>query len=409
MSVGERLPRPGPVQQHCLSRPPIHHTRRVRQSVVAESSETRHNPGAAGSPRARPKPSNNRIRPGYLIAAVVIAVLAIGAVLVAAIASPSTIGSKVDTKNLPVGREAPPLLGAKAWLNGAPLTATEATGKVVVYDFWTYSCVNCVRTLPYVRAWYDRYKADGLVVVGVHSPEFEFEKNQANVQDAVTRLGVTWPVALDNNLSIWDAFQNQYWPAKYIADRTGHIRYSHFGEGNYDEAEDVIRTLLGVKKSSPRAGKAADTDATVGAPINPETYLGTRRGTIPPGTRRAGDPGTLAPPNVALVGTWTTDTEYSTNEDGGASIVVGVQAREANLVMTTKDGAPIQVDVELDGRPVPEADRGSSITLTADGRTVLTVQASDLYRIIRLPAVGQHQLRLTAATPGLRAYAFTFG
>lgn len=355
--------------------------------------------------------SNARIRPGYLIAAVLIALLAVCAVLVAAIASPSTIGSKVDTKNLPVGPEAPALIGAKGWLNGPAVTAADTKGKVVLYDFWTYSCVNCVRTLPHLRAWYDRYKADGLEVVGIHSPEFEFEKNRANVQEAVTKLSVTWPVAIDGNLSIWDAFQNQYWPAKYITDRQGRIRYTHFGEGNYDEAEDVIRSLLGVKKSAPRASKAASTDATVGTQINPETYLGAAHGAEPiqAGTHSAGDPGTLPPPEVALVGTWTTDSEYSTNEDAGASIVVGVRAREANLVLTTKNGSPIEVDVELDGKPVPEADRGSGLHVTPTGRTVMTVQASDLYRIIRLPGVEQHQLRLTAADPGLRAYAFTFG
>ncbi|MCU1456006.1 MAG: transrane protein [Actinomycetia bacterium] len=355
--------------------------------------------------------SNSRIRPGYFVATVLVALLAIGAVVVAAIASPSTIGSKVDAANLPVGPEAPPLIGAKAWLNGPPVTATQTRGKVVLYDFWTYSCVNCVRTLPHVRAWYDRYKADGLEVVGIHSPEFQFEKSTGNVQEAATKLGVTWPVAVDSNLSIWDAFKNQYWPAKYITDRQGHIRYTHFGEGNYDEAEDVIRSLLGVKKSAPRAGAAPSTDATVGVQINPETYLGSSHGAQPiqAGTHSAGDPGTLAAPDVALVGTWTTDPEYSTNENAGASIVVGVQAREANLVMTTKGGGPIDVDVELDGKPVPAPDRGASLHLTPDGRTVMTVQASDLYRIIRLPGVEQHQLRLTATQPGLRAYAFTFG
>jgi thiol-disulfide isomerase/thioredoxin len=367
----------------------------VRQSGVPQSSRR----------------SDARVRPAYLVTAVLVALLAVGAVLVAAIASPSTIGGKVDTKNLPVGPEAPALIGAKGWINSPPVTAADTSGKVVLYDFWTYSCVNCVRTLPHVHAWYDRYKADGLEVVGIHSPEFQFEKNRANVQEAVTRLGVTWPVAIDSNLSIWDAFQNQYWPAKYITDRQGHIRYTHFGEGNYDEAEDVIRAFLGVKQSSPRAGRAASTDATVGVQINPETYLGSAHGAEPiqAGTHRAGDPGTLVPPSVALVGTWTTDSEYSTNADAGASIVVGVRAREANLVMTTKDGSPIDVDVQLDGKPVPEVDRGSGLRVTPDGRTVMTVQASDLYRIIRLPGVEQHQLRLTAADPGLRAYAFTFG
>src|SRR5579872_4905057 len=178
---------------------------------------------------------------------------------------------------------APALAGATGWLNSPPLTPAALKGKVVLYDIWTYSCVNCVRTLPYVKSWYERSQRDGLVVVGIHSPEFDFEKVPSNVAAAVERLGVTWPVALDSNMAIWDAFNNQYWPAKYLADRRGEIRYTHFGEGEYDKTEDAIRSLLGVPASAPRAAPpGASQDVRVqaaNAAITDETYLGTERST----------------------------------------------------------------------------------------------------------------------------------
>src|SRR4029077_19219991 len=181
-----------------------------------------------------------------------IGVVALASVLVAAGSKPSSISGPVDTSHLPDNGPAP-ALKAKGWINSAPLTPANLTGKVVLYDFWTYSCINCVRTFPYARAFYDRYRADGLVVIGVHSPECDFEKVHTNVEAAVKRLDVTWPVALDDDMTIWNAFKNQYWPADYVADRTGHLRYTHFGEGDYSNTENVLRTLLGVPASSPRA------------------------------------------------------------------------------------------------------------------------------------------------------------
>src|SRR5262249_49199350 len=156
----------------------------------------------------------------------------------------------------------------------APQTPAALKGKVVVYDFWTYSCINCRRTFPYVRALYDRYRGDGLVVVGIHTPEFDFEKVRANVVASVSRLGVDWPVVTDNSHSIWDSFANQYWPADYIADRTGHLRYRHFGEGSYSQTEDVVRNLLGLPKSAPHAAAVKNGQAPSTVQINPETYLG---------------------------------------------------------------------------------------------------------------------------------------
>jgi thiol-disulfide isomerase/thioredoxin len=292
-----------------------------------------------------------------------------------------------------------PALVAKGWLNSPPLAAAALKGKVVLYDIWTYSCVNCVRTIPYVRAWYERYRSDGLVVIGVHSPEFDFEKVHSNVAAAIQRLGVTWPVALDDNMTIWNAFNNQYWPAKYLADRQGQIRYTHFGEGDYGKTEDAIRTLLGLPASAPRAAPPpASPDVRAqkaSAAITGETYLGTERGTGA----------------ATLSGGWRSDPERIQALVAGASIELPYQAREVNLVMATTGGtaAPIDVLVAVDGRPLSPAYRTSQTRVDAAGRTYVRVAAADLYRLVFGPGIEQHTVRLTAEAPGLQAFAFTFG
>ena len=262
--------------------------------------------------------SRHRRRKTYLIAAVSIAALAIISVVYAASSSPSAISGKVDTSHLPDAGPTP-AIAAKGWINSKPLTAAALKGKVVVYDFWTYSCINCVRTFPEVRALYNRYRRDGLVVVGVHSPEFDFEKVPANVQAATKRLHVTWPVALDPEMAIWGAFNNRYWPADYIADRRGHIRYQHFGEGDYANTENVVRRLLGVKKSAPRASEDAKAETASGQQVNPETYLDASHGQVDvqAGLRTYPDPGSVAAPLVALEGTWDGADEKITAAAGG--------------------------------------------------------------------------------------------
>ena len=207
----------------------------------------------------------------YLIAAAVLVLVAIGAVALAAGTKPSSVGGADASGD---GSTAPALV-AKGWINSPPLTPAALKGKVVLYDFWTYSCVNCVRTIPYIRSWYDRYRANGLVVIGVHSPEFDFEKNHANVRRAVKKLGVDYPVALDDDMTIWNTFGNQYWPADYLYNRSGHQADVHFGEGGYTATENEIRKLLGVSSSSPRAvvhGHEGGTDGS--GDITPETYNG---------------------------------------------------------------------------------------------------------------------------------------
>lgn len=348
-----------------------------------------------------------------VVAAALVAVSAF-AVVFALRVDPASLAGGVDPDNLPVGPAVPGVEGGVAWLNSPELGGADLGGKVVLYDFWTYSCVNCVRTLPYLRAWYDRYAADGLVIVGVHSPEFNFERSRANVEAATARLGVTWPVVMDNDLAIWQRFGNAYWPSKYVADRTGRLRYRHIGEGAYEETEEVLRVLLGVDEAAPRAAPpgAGDRGLADGA-VTAETYLGLRRGAT--GAQRGeatyGEPGPLAPGEARLAGTWFADDERVTARSAGAAVVLAYRAREVNLVMTAPPGGsgPAEVAVELDGEPLPPAYRTADTVVAADGATVVRVEVDGLYRLVLGPAVEERTLRLTVRAPGVSAFAFTFG
>jgi thiol-disulfide isomerase/thioredoxin len=360
-----------------------------------------------------PPPAAPPPRRFYLWAAVGLVVLSLAAIWIASQADPSETISAVDVENLPVGPPAPEL-HAKGWLNSPPLTGKELSGKVVIYDFWTYSCVNCVRTLPYLRAWHDRYRDDGLVIVGVHSPEFDFEKDHGNVARAVARLEVTWPVALDDDMAIWGDFNNRYWPAKWVTDRQGRIRYFHPGEGNYAETERVIRSLLGVSESSPLADdpkQPAPAPDDVTRNITQETYLGTERGSVAEDGQSAYTPGELRLHQPALAGTWQGEPQRIRSVSPDASLSLRYLAAEVNLVMATgaPGRTPIDVTVELDGKPLPEAFRTADTKVDDSGVTYVRVEASDMYRLARGPRVEEHRLRLTPRTPGLEAFAFTFG
>jgi thiol-disulfide isomerase/thioredoxin len=366
------------------------------------------------------RPPAARHQRRYLMMAAALVAVAVAGVVAAVHTSPGKLSAgATDLGNLQVGPEAPAVT-AKGWLNTAPLTKADLAGKVVVYDFWTYSCVNCVRTLPYVRSWYDRYRQDGLVVIGVHSPEFDFEKNHANVARAVHDLGVTWPVAFDDNMDVWNAFNNQYWPAKYITDRQGRIRYFHPGEGSYSETEDVIRTLLGLPASAPRAapphgGSTVQQDQ----PVTPETYLGTERGTAGAtvGASSYPEPGTPPSDTARLAGRWTASGQFVQAGQAAAAIVLHYRAREVNLVMSpgvSSAGASpasgaVDVLVLLDGKPLPPGYRTTQTMVDGQGRTFVRVNAADLYRLALGPAIEDHVLRLEAEGPGVEAFAFTFG
>jgi cytochrome c biogenesis protein CcdA/thiol-disulfide isomerase/thioredoxin len=326
------------------------------------------------------------------------------------------------TPSLPVEGAIPPLSGAVQWLNSPPLTAEGLRGKVVVIDFWTYSCINCLRSLPYVKAWAQKYRDQGLVVIGVHAPEFAFERNVDNVKKAVHDLGIDYPVAIDNNYAIWRAMDNEYWPAHYFIDAQGRIRYHHFGEGDYAQSEKVIQQLLA------EAGKTGVATGVVSAPVgsgvqavqdnadlrSPETYIGYFRAKnfASPGDEVADKshgysvPDKLALNQWGLTGTWTVDHEHATlgRQDGG--IVYRFHARDLHLVLGPgKDGKPVRFRVSIDGA-APGQDHG--VDVAADGTGVVTDQR--LYQLVRQTGkVDDRTFTIEFLDPGVQAFAFTFG
>jgi cytochrome c biogenesis protein CcdA/thiol-disulfide isomerase/thioredoxin len=326
----------------------------------------------------------------------------------------------VAGSSLPVEGMMPPLDGAVQWLNSPPLTREQLRGKVVVVDFWTYSCINCLRSLPYVEAWAKKYAAQGLVVIGVHAPEFAFEKDANNVRRAVHDLGVTYPVALDNNLKIWQAFNNQYWPAHYFIDAQGRIRHHHFGEGDYDASEKVIQQLLAesgrgdvpggfVDPKARGALAAADTAALQ----SPETYVGYGRGdNFASGPVIYDKPATYTAPQFltlnqwGLGGRWTIGEEHSSVDTAGGRIVFRFHARDLHLVLGPgADGKPVRFRVTLDGKPP-----GDAHGMDSDAQGLGTVTSQRLYQLIRQPGtVGDHTFQIEFLDPGVQAFAFTFG
>jgi cytochrome c biogenesis protein CcdA/thiol-disulfide isomerase/thioredoxin len=342
----------------------------------------------------------------------------------------ANMGRQVETtavagSDLPMEGVMPALDGASRWLNSPPLTRESLRGKVVLVDFWTYSCINCIRALPYVRAWAQKYAAQGLVVIGVHTPEFAFEKQEANVRRALTDLGVTWPVAMDNDFQIWRAFKNQYWPAHYFIDAQGRIRHHHYGEGEYDRSERVIQQLLaeagrtGVPGGvvDPRAGgaQAAPDFTTV---KSPETYVGYSRGNnfaakpFPVKHDAAANyvtPSALTLNQWGLEGVWTIGSEMSRLEKAGGAILFRFQARDLHLVLgpqkSGESAKPVRFRVTLDGKPP-----GASHGMDTDAEGLGTVTTERLYQLIRQDGpVQERTFRIEFRDPGVQAFAFTFG
>jgi cytochrome c biogenesis protein CcdA/thiol-disulfide isomerase/thioredoxin len=317
-----------------------------------------------------------------------------------------------ESLDLPRYGLAPEFTDNQEWFNtpdGEPLTLEGLHGQVVLIDFWTYTCINCIRTLPYVQAWDRRYGDRGLTIVGVHSPEFPFEKDASNVEDAIARNGLSYAVAQDNNLGTWMAWGNQYWPAKYLIDADGQVRYAHFGEGEYDETEQAIRTLLREAGHDDLGGGARATGQAPSRGLStPETYLGSDRaqgwvnGRITPRERDFGaPPGELDEDQFAFAGSWTIEPDSATAGEG-AEIDLQFKARRVFLVMGSPD-EPRQVQILLDGRPIPAKLAGPDVR-----QDRATVQDHRLYRLVDLPVVGSHRLTLIF-DPGIEGYAFTFG
>jgi len=316
----------------------------------------------------------------------------------------------------------PSLAGATEWINSAPLAPEALRGKVVLVDFWTYSCINCLRTLPYVRAWAEKYRDAGLVVIGVHAPEFAFEKSAANVRKAVKDLGIGFPMAMDNDFAIWRSFDNQAWPAFYFIDTQGRIRHHQFGENRYDKAEQVIQQLLAeAGQTRIAAGLVAPLgQGTQAAPspepaLSGETYLGHERahgfastGGIARDHAKVYQPASspLRANQWALAGDWTVEAERAVLNSANGRIAYRFQARDLHLVLGPgADGKPVRFRVLVDGKP-PLADHGSDTD--AQGRGV--VDAQKLYQLVRQAASGRERLfEIEFLDAGAQAYAFTFG
>jgi cytochrome c biogenesis protein CcdA/thiol-disulfide isomerase/thioredoxin len=318
----------------------------------------------------------------------------------------------IRTPDLPVLGAAPEFAGTQRWFNTTPLTMAGLRGRVVLVDFWTYTCINCLRTLPYIKAWDARYRRQGLTIVGVHTPEFAFERKDTNVSDAIERQGLRYPVVQDNAYATWNAFGNQAWPAKYLIDARGRVRYVHLGEGEYEQTEAAIRTLL-AEAGDRRLGTAARPRGridTVAQRATPETYLGSARarGFSPvgpaDGTRdyKAAAPAALQPSVFSLGGRWRIDRE-SARAVHGATITARVVGKAVYLVLSSDGDRPRRVHVDLDGRPITRADAGEDVR-----DAVVTVRRQRLYRLVKLGSPAEHVLRLRLDA-GVSGFAFTFG
>jgi thiol-disulfide isomerase/thioredoxin len=288
---------------------------------------------------------------------------------------------------------APEFAGIQTWLNSPPLTMAGLRGKVVLIDFWTYSCINCLRTLPYVTRWYDTYKDKGLVVVGVHTPEFPFERETRNVETAIRRFGIKYPVAQDNAYATWKAYHNEYWPAEYLVDQKGNIVLEHFGEGHYDEMEDAIRKLI---SAGPPVAKDNGQDLSqVGSP---EMYFGQERLAFlaSPEKPSSGPQTYTAPSNLplnhfALIGKWDIQAQNAVLEQDNGAVLLAFKSAKVFIVASSP--TPITVAAVVDGGVQPP----------------VTIQASQLYTLFDSTDYRQHFLTLNIPKAGLSAYTFTFG
>jgi cytochrome c biogenesis protein CcdA/thiol-disulfide isomerase/thioredoxin len=314
---------------------------------------------------------------------------------------------------LPALGAAPDFTGNQRWFNtpgGRRLSLEDLRRKVVLVDFWTYTCINCIRTLPYLKAWDRRYRDRGLVIVGVHTPEFPFERDAGNVEDAIAQNGLHYAVAQDNDYATWDAYGNQYWPAKYLIDAHGQVRYTHFGEGAYEKTEAAIRRLLAeAGHRPPRELARASAERPSPFVTTPESYLGAARadrfvnGPIRAGVHTFAAPvGGVPDDHLALEGTWRVD-ESSATAVRRARLQVAFGARRAFLVLGTGGSEPVRVRVSLDGRPVPDELAGCDVR---DGSVLVDRQR--LYRLVELPRAERHLLTLEF-DQGVSGYAFTFG
>jgi thiol-disulfide isomerase/thioredoxin len=341
----------------------------------------------------------------------------------ASVSEPKSEGQPMTgaASQLPIEGSLPSLAGAIEWLNSPPLTMSQLRGKVVLVEFWTYTCVNWRRTLPYVRAWADKYKDQGLVVIGVHTPEFVFEKDVGNVRHAVKEIGITFPVAIDSDYTIWGAFKNQYWPALYFVDAQGRIRHHHFGEGDYERSEEVVQRLLAEAGHNGISHELVSVDPVgveAGADWpnlkSPETYLGYERsetfassgGAVLNKRHRYAAPQNLSLNDWALTGDWTVGADSAVLNAANGRLLYRYHARDVNLIMSPQaTGSSVRFRVLIDGRP-PGAAHGSDTDEQGNG----IVTEPRMYQLIRQPGpIADREFAIQFLEPGVAAFDFTFG
>lgn len=376
------------------------------------------------------------LRPGRQTLALVGALLLIGGIIYAieSLAPRGlrpTVGGALASAGAPSpgleGQPGPPLpevVDIEAWLNSPPLTVQDLRGKVVLVDFWTYSCVNCLRTLPYLKEWHNKYASRGLAILGIHTPEFAFEKDVGNVRQAVQRYGVAWPVALDNNYATWQAYLNRYWPHKYLADAEGRLRFHHIGEGAYRETEEWIRTLLveaGVDLSGVPLGSEdlplperqdISRELYAGKAWRQGGYLGNAAVATEGATGVYQDPGDHRDGQIYYSGRWEESQESmraaGPGPDGSAHIAISYRAGSANAVLRPATGQRATIEVQLDGLPVPRALAGDDLTYDAAGRSLLNLTEARMYSLVRSLENTAHRLKLLALSGEFSLFTFTF-
>ena len=307
----------------------------------------------------------------------------------------------------------PSLAGSHDWINTKPLSPADLAGKVVLVDFWDASCINCRRTFPFLRGLEMAYASKGLVIIGVHSPEFGFEKSTDYVTREAKDLGVTWPVLNDPDLKVWDSFQNQYWPATYLADRNGKVRLTEIGEGKDAQIEQGVRTLL--NEGGDAGAATAMPEAGPPTPLTEERYLGAQRGNasiaegvVPTGQTVTRHDDKAGQDEIGLTGTFTGADQYLVAHKG-ATVQLGFDAADVYTVVAPDGAGPVTVTVTLDGKPLAPADRGKDVRVLPDGTTIATVTQDDLYTLVQGSANRAGELALTVRDQPLRLFTFTFG
>ena len=337
----------------------------------------------------------------------------VGVLIVAAALSTFVFNMSTSSGSLQNLGPAPDVQGTSGWINSEPLHIPQLAGKVVLIDFWTYSCINCIRTIPFLNALQNKYGSNGLVIIGVHTPEFQFEKNHSNVLAAVQKFGIKYAVVLDSNSSTWNAYNNRYWPAHYIIDKSGIIRYEQFGEGNDNQTESVIRTLLKEANYSISQNLTNVTSSTDFSQIrSPEIYLGYREARVPLGNTQGFSPGQTVNytfsnitqvNSVYLLGPWYNSQDSMVAASNESKLFLVYSAKDVNIVA----GGNSSVAVSLDGSDLQQAYLGADARLQ-NNTAIVSINSSRLYNIVSAPIYGPHALEIDA-TQNFRIYTFTFG